>query len=222
MKLISSVFGMAAVKVPGDSVAPLEGAVIKDVIEAIGRKYEFATKPPLQLAAQGQLAVFQGGALKADDRRIGIIQLALLANGDIAMAQTTEQADLIVSDLINFLEETFGFRYKSAEKERLHMSNVVVQFEKEAGQAFDRFAAMENLLNDGKEPRFQFKRLGFGQGDITAANALSVESLQNADFAIERRAGEPYSSNRFFCSAPMQTREHLAILEKFEGLLLAA
>jgi hypothetical protein len=223
MKLVGLVYGLAAVKVSGDAVAPLDAPVTKDFVEAVGRKYEFVTKPPLQPALQGgHSMVFQGGALKTGDRRTGILQLMLFPNGDMVMAQTTEQADTVLSDLLNFLEETFGFRYKSTEQKRLYLSNVVVQFDKEIGQAFDRFAAIENLLNDGKEPpRFQFKRLSFGQGDLVTG-PLSVETLEIADFAIERRGGEPYSLNRFFCSAPMQTREHLALLEKLEGLLSAA
>jgi hypothetical protein len=119
------------------------------------------------------------------------------------------------------LDEEFGYRYKSVEQQRVYLSNVVVQFEKDLGQ-LDLFVKIENLLNGGKAtspPRFQFKRLGFGQGDSSPGN-LSIETIEVADFAIERRAGEPYSSNRFYCSAPMQTEEHLSLLEKLESLFL--
>jgi hypothetical protein len=45
---------------------------------------------------------------------------------------------------------------------------------------------------------------------------FQMDDLPNADFAIERRAGEPYSSNRFFCTAPMRTEAHVRVLGLIE------
>jgi hypothetical protein len=43
-----------------------------------------------------------------------------------------------------------------------------------------------------------------------------METIENSDFAIERRGDEPYSENRYFCSAPVSTPKHIRILEMLE------
>jgi hypothetical protein len=106
MKLVSSAFGLAAVRVAGDAVVPLHGAVIKDLLESIGRRYEFTTKPPIQLAAQGQPMVFHGGALKTGERKIGIIQLGLVPNGDFVIAHRRSGAVLLLRDKLDIREQS--------------------------------------------------------------------------------------------------------------------
>ena len=39
------------------------------------------------------------------------------------------------------------------------------------------------------------------------------------DFQIERRAGLPYSANRYFVTAPLKTESHIFLLKRFEDLL---
>jgi hypothetical protein len=55
---------------------------------------------------------------------------------------------------------------------------------------------------------FKIKRLAFGHGDIAVTTAVpfTLDLLEASDFVIERRAAEPYSENRYFCSAPMRTQ----------------
>ena len=40
-------------------------------------------------------------------------------------------------------------------------------------------------------------------------------------FLIERRAGVPFSQERYYCSASMHSDSHLRILEEIEKMLLA-
>jgi uncharacterized protein YggT (Ycf19 family) len=85
------------------------------------------------------------------------------------------------------------------------------------------FRKIESLL-DSAIPRpdrpFKAKRLAFGFGDpAPLLSALSLEAIQNADFLLERRAGEPYAMNRYFSLAPMRTRDHVELMEKIEQML---
>jgi hypothetical protein len=79
---------------------------------------------------------------------------------------------------------------------------------------------IEDILNneiqrDGAP--FKTKRLAFGYGDITQSTPLqSLDEFKNVDFLIERRAGEPYSKNRYFSSAPLRTIDHVRVLEQIE------
>jgi hypothetical protein len=46
-----------------------------------------------------------------------------------------------------------------------------------------------------------------------------LETVENAEFVIERRAAEPFYSNRFYCIAPMRTPDHIATLERIDEFL---
>jgi hypothetical protein len=65
---------------------------------------------------------------------------------------------------------------------------------------------------------FKIKRLAFGHGDIAVTTAVpfTMDLLEASDFVIERRAAEPYSENRYFCSAPMRKPDHIAFLDLIE------
>jgi hypothetical protein len=43
-----------------------------------------------------------------------------------------------------------------------------------------------------------------------------------APFSIERRAKQPYEEGKYFSSAPLQTKDHIRILENFESSLQAS
>jgi hypothetical protein len=43
-----------------------------------------------------------------------------------------------------------------------------------------------------------------------------------APFSIERRAKQPFEDGKYFSSAPLQTKDHIRILEKFESSLQAS
>jgi hypothetical protein len=42
---------------------------------------------------------------------------------------------------------------------------------------------------------------------------------RSPEFTLERRAGHPHSSNVYFTSAPLQTKDHLEIIERLEKIL---
>ena len=52
-----------------------------------------------------------------------------------------------------------------------------------------------------------------------AFDPLEVKLSVNTRFTVERRAGSPFSSNRYHCVAPLKTEMHIALLEKFERAL---
>lgn len=54
-------------------------------------------------------------------------------------------------------------------------------------------------------------RIDFEYDKVAEKSALVVPK-----FIIERRQGISFERERYFCSAPMRTRDHVDILEKIE------
>ena len=144
------------------------------------------------------------------------MQLASVPNGDIVTAATTEIADAILNDYTKRLDDALGYRFASAMKvHKTFQSNIVVQFDVPLEEQIRGLLKIEACL--AREiPRallpFKIKRLGFGYGEIIPA--LTLETIDKSDFVIERRAGSPFSENRYFCSAPTTTIEHIRILSE--------
>jgi hypothetical protein len=221
MKVVHSLFGNVALHVSADEVVPANGVVIQDFINFVGNTYQFGIRPQLQATGVipiGQQLIFQNGILIDGQKRLPIAQIASVTNGDIVTAATTEIAEAILLDYMKQLDSALGYRFASANTEhRTFQSNLVVQFDAPLEEQFDKLLKMEAIIT--KEiPRsfgpFKLKRIALGYGDVP--QVLSLETIEKTDFLIERRASEPYSQNRYFCSAPTTTKEHIRILETLE------
>jgi hypothetical protein len=221
MKVIFPLQGTVAFHVSSDEVAPERGLVHRDLITYIKTTYQFAVAPQLPAnfpPALMQNLAFQSGFLISENSKLPIIQLALVANGDMVTAQTTDVADVILDDLIGRLETDLGYRYSSAtKKQRFYHSELVVQFNTSIEDRVAGISKIAQILSrEIKLPGYSpsLKRLGFGQGDVK--QGVSFELVGKSDFAIERRSGADYSENRYASTAPLTTAEHTRVLEVLE------
>jgi len=229
MKVIHSVSGTVALHISGDDVIPETGVVPQDLVEFLASAYNFANKPIVSQGGVVQLGlqqfVFQSGVLVTGDKRLAIFQIALVPNGDVVTAADTDAADFVLNDYMKRLDEGLGFRFGAAKTDRrAYQSNLVVEFDVPLEEKLKGLLEIETHL-DKEIPReswpFKIKRLAFGYGELPLPfpTTLSFETVQRSDFVIERRAGEPYSANRYFCTAPTSTKEHIRILEVLERKL---
>jgi hypothetical protein len=220
MRLVSTVLGAAAVHVSPDDVAPDRTVVARELIEEIKDRYSFSVAPtPPPVGAQPSIIVFQDGALILNESRISISQLFLFPDGDAVVAKHTDEANTILDDLIAFLVEKFGFRYRSATLDRLNTSNVVVDLDQSFTTETPTFSVVGNLIDEilGTKNKYYLKRLAFGiDSSVSPQSATSVKQFIGSDFMIEARANFPLGSNRFFSSAPLSTNDHVQYLERLE------
>jgi hypothetical protein len=221
MKVILPLQGTVALHVSADEVAPERGLALRDLMDYVKKTYQFGIAPQFPVnfpPALMQNVLFQSGMLITENSRSPIIQLAMVPNGDMVTAQTTDVADKILDDLIQRLDADLGYRYSSAtKKERFYQSDIVVQFDSSVDDRIEGIKKIEEILSrEIKLPGFfpSLKRLGFGQGDVT--QGVSFELVGKSDFLIERRSGADYSQNRYACSAPLTTAEHVRVLEVLE------
>ncbi len=227
MKFILSTAGTAAIRVSGDNVVPTHGVLARDIIEFIAQEYQFSVKPtfpsgvpPFAITTH----TYQSGVFMDNNGgRFPIIQLSVVLNGDIVTAGTTNIAENIIEDLTSKLDTSMGYRFASASKRKIFHSMIVAQFDPAVEDKLKSLGKIEKIINDNV-PRpampFKIKRLAFGYGDVAQFfMPTSLEAIESADFLIERRTSEPYAENRYFSSAPVETSEHIRILEQIEEAL---
>lgn len=218
-----NVAGTAVVHAPADDVCPMQGLTPQDLVKYVGDAYGFTTKPataPNSPVEQAFLS-FQSGKLVKDGTDYPIQVLMLAPQDDAVTAATTEIADVVLHDLASRLDRDLHYRYGERQWPRRYFCAVVVEFDRAIEESMPVFGRIEKILNRAlSRPDMPFKPkvLTFGGGDIVQPQML-LESIERSDFTIQRRAGAPYSSNRYFCSGPFKTTELIHILEQIEAAL---
>jgi hypothetical protein len=222
MTPIYNVFGLAAARISPDDVFPKRGLVQRELIDFIGSMYSFAIRPeipPGMLPQMVPVLTFQQGLFAGIDGGVPIQQLMVFQNGDAVVASETNIADLILDDYLGKLETGLGFRFKGKPMKRMHVNNMVVEFNSDIDNIIPTLSELSNILTkeiSGDGLPFVTKRLVFGFGDPVASALGSLEAIERADFLIEPRAGEPRERHRYFSSAPTRTQTHARILQMIE------
>lgn len=225
MRLVSSALGSVALHVSGDDVLPENGLVVADLIAILRNTYGFSSYPAIPpgmagLLFAGQPLVFQEGTFADGDAKYPFTQLSVLPNGDVVTAQNTDLAERILDDYMHTLDEKLGYKFAPSRKFLTYVSNLVVEFDPALENRLSVLGRLSKFLEDriGKPDGFKLKRLAFGSGNVTAVPVISLEMFDSSDFLIERRTGSAYSENRYFCSAPLRTADHIKVLEDLETL----
>jgi len=220
MRLIGYLQGFAAMREKVEEYLPERGIVQRELVELVRTRYEFQVFPQLGPGVLPQpTLLFAGGKFPGDGDSFGIYQLAMKEDGDVVVATTTEQADKVLNDLVNLLDVNLGYRLGTARITTRYVSNMVVEFDKGFEDYIVSLSKMASAINDLRvgRPAFNIKRISFGEGGITETND-PLALVEASDFLIERRTGTSYEANRYFCSAPLPTAEHLSLLERIEAI----
>jgi hypothetical protein len=224
--------GSVACKIASDDVSPFPAPPQGDIFAAIQERYSFAAQPEqfgLQLPGAPSQYMFQNGKFVIGDEIHAIAQLVMEMNGDVVTSTSTDVAELIMDDLTKFLDERFKYDFHSSPQTRSYVSTVIAQFEPKFEEKISALNSIVRLITEAHHSgqNFFLQRLAFSTGvgqRIVAHNPFLPQSqitiIERAEYTIERRAGSSVADNRYFCSAPLRTSDHLRTLEEIEKLLI--
>ncbi len=226
MKVIGAVSGISVVRGAAEEIGPPEGIVPSDLVALITEAYQCEQVPvpmlPPSLSPLGSpIVTFQNGKLAKIDAAIAIAQIQIRNDGIMVSAQSTNNSDEIVYDIVHLLNNSLRFRIEVDKIKIRHASSIVVEF----GVNLDKFmigiGRASDLINQavGRENpnsrAMQIKRLNFGYEDVTSE--LGLDLIDRLDFLLERRAQHPFAENRYFSSAPISTDAHINVLQQLEA-----
>jgi hypothetical protein len=226
MKVIGRAGGLVACREAQEEYMPDRPPPVRDVIDLVRDTYQFVSFPILQQGFNPNSPyVFSVGRFAHGDQAFGITQLVMLPIGDVIGTASTDDSELVLDDLMRLLDENLGFKLRQANPKRSYMSTIVVDFDNAFSSYMEKINEMEKCINSvlipGNDARW-FKGISFGreEGIFEPQGVTEYISLvEKADFTIERRAGQPFSGNRFYCTAPMRTADHIRVLEQIETIM---
>lgn len=141
-----------------------------------------------------------------------IDNLSIHNDGMLIKANNTEHAEAFFEDLSNWLMDEHGCREVSTKS--LYLSEIIVDFERPITNALSNYDKIVNVILSGVNE--------VQKAEAAIFNSLVIEFVTSSGniprFIIERRKGSNVEDERYFCSAPLATKQHLKVLEELERL----
>jgi hypothetical protein len=232
MKIITNNTATVSRRTLPDDTLPRMRVPQQVISAAVKSRYQFPDIPPLvSMLTPPNHVVMQGGQFTYDNSVHDVAQLVMETIGDSVTTTSTDVGNAFLDDLFSFLDSEFGFRLTSAPYKTSYASVLIVEFDVKLEEKILLLGRIATLLSemwgDAEKP-FNLQRLAFGrqrEGAPTSVIAAAlipqsqVAVVEATDFTIERRAGTPFSANRYFCAAPFTTEDHIKSLERIEKLL---
>lgn len=190
-----------------------------EITRAIRARYGFRGYPMEGVPRPDGPRRFEAGVFCRGEGAFRFAGLELGASGVMVRATTTDEADLVLDDLGAFLAREFGLRKSRDAFPRAYSSRVFVEFETDFERRFAKFEEIGQAWSRA-QPNLSsvaLCRLEFGGSLCERDDAASA--ADSASLLIERRPSQFGSRDRFCCSAPLATTEHLRLLAEVEAIV---
>lgn len=212
--------------------------LVGDLVEWVKGAYDFAeapdpddpkpntiakTSPPPQSPpeqAAGGLAFRRGRFQIKEEIFVGINSLTIYDDGVVVdTTSSTSDGDQFAEDLLKSATEEFKLSYDDDTiRRKLYLSQLVIRSDMALESLNPRLATFSEKIppniTGGQSLRFGIGSIAFWSEPNDAGNHRIV--------SVERQLGRPFSENRFYSEAPLQTHLHLGLLEEFEATVIGA
>jgi hypothetical protein len=163
--------------------------------------------------------IFDSGEFRNSDNDFLNVRLTLFNFGVMAETNSsTIDSDFFLQDLLTKLHENLRIpHYDDVIRNRDYLSQLVFTTEKTLEILNPKLKTISDYLENNvfvhnkKSANYQISSIAYWPDPVNAANPFN--------FVFERQATIPFSENRYFSSAPLQTDKHLELLEMMEGVL---
>jgi len=159
---------------------------------------------------------FKGGYFEEQ----GIDQLIVFADGiQIDLRSSTENGQTIITDSLEWMKEEVGLAYTPGMIPRwAFLSQLVVRSDCSMDAIHPAFCCLSEklgaLVNERTNEHFKYRLSG-----LTFDFPRLTGDYPIAPFVIEHRVKTPDSEKLYYSQAPLQTKQHLEILQEFESNL---
>jgi hypothetical protein len=219
MKVLSVITARAVWLFDLQDLNPGGKKVYANLLEWLKSEYKFEKSPTSLQGMENQGLAFQGGEFKiAEDNPISV-DLTIYSDGVVGnTSSSTEDTDRFLEHALTSASEKFGLTpFNSLTlRKKLYVSELNVNLQTALNLIDTRFNEFAEKLSAtlGLDERagFHFTGLSFGTDPTIVTPPLSA-------FAVEIKAGAPFSENRYYSRAPLTTTLHLKLLRDFEQVL---
>lgn len=194
------------------------GYSISNLSNDVVNRYKFTGFPKADEDYDLQKGVvFQLGAFQGSKKQPVNVNLTVYNDGFVADTRSsTIESDEYLEDIFNWLSKEYGYvPIQEIRRSKVYVSEVYVRMEKALNILNPKLERFAELLSSNVE--------GYGDNVILETTGISFLSDPGiigrpGPFKLERQEGIPFEENRYYSIAPLQTEQHLEMLEEFERI----
>jgi len=207
------------------AVRPSHGfGYLPDAVRAVVDRYkfvEFPTEPHELLPTDPNQAInFRHGKLELTTGVLIIDQLQVYQTGLVVHTSTsTTDSDLIVDDVLHWASSHFQISFEPIRPVG-HLSQLEVRFEKRIADFFPALKAVGSGMSKGLDDFWEFHPAYELTSLIFSFDPSVHPSPAPSFFKIEPRVNVAFEENIYFSEAPLSTKNHATLLERFERVCL--
>lgn len=215
MKLLSIIVARSTWFFPLTDLNP-RGRYIHPIAKGLPDRYDFV-KYPEKMEDMEEGAKFEDGKFKTSRDDAITVSLTLHESGIVGDTRSsTTDSDEFLDDMLNWLCAEFGLApSQEIVRRKVYLSAVHVHMD-----------GSLNLLNPKLEPfarQLSSKVVGYDPVMFETFGIMFWKDPKKTgpefSFRLERAETEPFSQQRYFSLAPLQTETHLELLEELERIL---
>lgn len=149
------------------------------------------------------------------------IDLALYNDGVlISSSSNTDLHDAFFADLSEWMGTELGVEpIKTQKIDKMYASNILISSKKDILSPLSEIqkigASVSRRLAKTNELKVNFEPFGV----TLAADATLIPGMKPEAFRVERKAGINFDLSQYSSSAPLRTKDHLAVLDELEALV---
>lgn len=219
MKLLSVSLARLTVLTETSEFNPRNQVSVPDFVKAITGRYSFIKFPvTIEEFDLAKGITFSYGKIGS----ININEVVLYNAGTvIETGSATKDCEIVLSDLIQWVQELVGFEYTPIKEPRkFFLSELAISSDWNLDRLNRTFADLcskvSALVSSYAQQPFRFETTS-----VFSLPDLSNIKIGPAAFRIDRLAGAPFEENKYYSAAPLPTDEHLELLAEFEKSLLS-
>jgi hypothetical protein len=198
-------------------LVPTGKVFVPDLMTAIAERCEFRKFPQdFGKKKEEAGAVFEIG--KWNDQPIN--KLTIFNDGVVIETNSdTSDTDTTLEQLLMWAKKEIGITYESEMIRRKHFtSQLVIYSDMQLDALHPILRELAAFVSSDASKQADHQHVYRTAGITLSTNTLESKFAPTA-FSIERRIDVPDSNKKYFSTAPLRTKDHLALLEKFEKAL---
>ncbi len=188
------------------------------LIKGVTQRYSFSKSPSNMLDLEDNALVFDQGQFLTEDGKSIYVSLKVYSDGFVGItSSSTQHATEFLTDLGLYIV-SLGFSFPPQEKIKKGFASVLlvesnielILVNPDLKRILD-FIHSRLVTMDGKPRSYEVSSIGAWSEDVKKGYAPMV-------FRFERKIGSDFSENLYYTEAPLQTDEHLELLDQLEGI----
>ena len=187
------------------------GAALIDWLKAA---YHFTKAPENVNDLDDTKALYYAGGQFQAKKELISVELRVYNDGIVGDTRSsTEDTDSFLSDVLECAAKEFNLPYKpSTIRRKLYVSELTVKTEGTLATINSKLAAFAGklALTTGAKSSVQLAGIAFWPDEPNPGASV---------FRFERKWGAEFSENRYYTRAPLQTAQHLEVLQELEDAI---